>query len=57
LRGEGRMVWRGKLEHGFLEMRSKGRHTSAKGHKLLEELLWRVHLLERRRANGMERKA
>jgi hypothetical protein len=21
LRGEGQMVWRGKLEHGFLEMR------------------------------------
>jgi hypothetical protein len=46
-----------KRRRGSEGLRSKGRHTSAKGHKLLEELLWRVHLLERRRANGMERKA
>ena len=36
---------------GFKEQREA--HLS-KGRKLLEELSWRAHLLERRRAQGME---
>jgi hypothetical protein len=34
--------------------RSKGGALRGKGTSFLEELSWRAHLLERRRAHGME---
>jgi hypothetical protein len=46
-------VKRRKGSEGFKEQREA--HLS-KGHKLLEELSWRAHLLERIRLHGMETK-
>jgi hypothetical protein len=46
-----RVEWRGEEVR---VSRRKGGALGAKGASFLEELSWRAHLLERRRAHGME---